>query len=401
MANNDNTQKTYFKSPDDWDTWGSEFRKKAKALEIWEYIDPERKIDWMSPPRRPLLVDYPQRQGQPNRRSSIHVGGGLASDQEDPPARSITDLTDTGRSSFQLDYTMYTHEAKEYKDHRNKVEKLSDWVLSTVSDMYKKTCCDENNDLDGWYAALREVGKVQDSYQMTEAREVYRASTKPLRNMPRDFNAWVIRWETAMADGIRKGVPETTNSQAWCQDLIFALRPVMENWVTNFQFNRQEDINSGQIEYRKVASDLRVFWKTITRDPPASRVSKGSFATFGEADEEELYGQAVDQGSNDQRGSRSRTNNASKGTPAQSRKDGPKTGTKRKKEQTDQEESECGACFGNHTLSNCFYLFPDKAFQGWRASRPVQRVVEHNLSTHTKLAEKVKRLRKLHDSPDQ
>ncbi|KAL8376599.1 hypothetical protein RB595_007616 [Gaeumannomyces hyphopodioides] len=194
-------------------------------------------------------------------------------------------MTAKGKANYQHDWNTYIFLEKQYDKFRSSILTLTDWVLNTVSETYKLTICHEDKNLAEWYRALEKTGKVHEHRLKGEARDRYRASVKPLTKLPRNFDAWVRQWETAMAYGIQKKVADTLNSQTWAENLITALREVLENWTITFQMTNQTSINNNNLNYRLVAAALRDHIRIINKSTPGTRVTKGAFAAkYGTGD---------------------------------------------------------------------------------------------------------------------
>jgi hypothetical protein len=67
--------------------------------------------------------------------------------------------------------------------------------MKTTTDHIRRTCCNLQDTLEGWYAKLKEQVGVLDSKQKLDARAHYKAATKQLSKAPRDPLAWLDNWE--------------------------------------------------------------------------------------------------------------------------------------------------------------------------------------------------------------
>ena len=57
-------------------------------------------------------------------------------------------MTAEGRASYQLDWSIYMFQAKEYKDYTGNREKLISWIQSITSLMIREICYKEGETLD-------------------------------------------------------------------------------------------------------------------------------------------------------------------------------------------------------------------------------------------------------------
>jgi hypothetical protein len=276
-------------------------------------------------------------------------------------------------------------QTKEYKDHIANREKLTSWILSTTSTTLKKTCCKEGETLDNWYLAFEEAGSAYEKNRIPDARAKYKASVKPLSRLPRSFDTWLTEWETAVAEGQQLEIPETAQAKFWAEDLAIALRSVLPIWATNFITINKKEIEAGTLSYREVATDLRRTWQVLQQ--PKSSIAKGAFPSYGPVPIQE---RPETMASDDEEPRRRTSGKKEKG--------------KRKRAETHESKGHssgggsCKACLANHDLPECFYVFKDKAPEGWIPNLGIKRLVEDRIKTDSSLAEQIKRLRKRKDT---
>ena len=75
-------------SQNDWDEWFQVTRTTAKALGIWDYIDPTKAKD-----KIPVMTEPPE----------------TLPSEVDPIATAVTDLDTTGRDLYKIKYQRYLH----------------------------------------------------------------------------------------------------------------------------------------------------------------------------------------------------------------------------------------------------------------------------------------------------
>ena len=267
-SNTENNTKTIYAYPRDCTKWSHDFRDKARGLELWDYIDPDTLSPWPTKPTPLNLANYPKKLVRVETRASSSTAQSQiqtpsqTTDEVDPrnPPTSVTEMTTEGRASYQLDWSIYMFQAKEYKDHTGNRKKLISWIQSTTSPMIREICCKEGETLDKWYEAFLETGSAYERNRIPDARAKYKASVKPLLRLPRSFETWLTEWETALSEGQNLNVPETSQAQFWAEDLANTLKSVLPVWAANFITNNKEKIQDDTLSYREVATDLRRTW---------------------------------------------------------------------------------------------------------------------------------------------
>lgn len=387
------TESVRFDYPKDWIDWSREFRIKARSLNLWTYIEPDKNIPWPIQPIAPNMANYPKRAVRSETRGRGQAET-PAPEQVDPRGSptSIGEMTTEGKLNYQQDWATYTFLAKEYKDHRTNFDKMSDWITSTTSPIIRKTCCREDTTMDAWYMAFKETGSAYEQDRISDIRTRYQAAIKPLSKAPRKFNEWLHEWESAMAEGQELGLGDTTNAVFWAPDLARALQQVLSIWATNFVSNNKDKIQDNHLNYREVAAELQRHW-SIFHQQKITTISKGAFPTFGATDSEplDLYDNKESAESATVSKNQSNTDSRKRGKP------------KRKRTETagsPYSRTTCKACLGDHALKECYYAFEDCAPEQWKPKLGVKRLVEDRIKSDNSLAEEIKRLRKAKDISD-
>jgi hypothetical protein len=377
MSTNTNTTVTYT-HPKDSVVWTQEFRDKARALELWDYINPETLEPWPKKPTKPNLAKYPTKTVRPSARAPSHstqTQGSQAEEEPTPAPTSIGDLTAEGKASYQQDWSEYLHDDKHYQIFLANKEKLISWIYSTVSTTYRKTCCIEGQTLDKWYSAFKKIGLSYETNRIPDARARYQRAIKPLSKLPKNFDDWLTEWETAMAEGQELKITDTQSAQYWVPDLTKALRYVLPMWASSFEIHNTDNLADDKLDYRKVASDLRRHWTTF--QPKGGSIAKGAFLSYGPAQD------------------RSEAPDSEKEEDPQNKKTPAKKGKGKGKWKRNRADTggSCNACSGAHELRSCFYVFEEKAPADWKPNIAIQRLVRDRIKENDMLAEEIKRLK--------
>lgn len=381
----------FFNHPKDWIDWSHEFRTKARALKLWDYIDPETLKPWATEPTAPDFADYPKKLTRLETRASSSTAQTPSHTMEEidtrNPPTSVAEMTAEGRASYQLDWSAYVFQTKEYERHSTNLEKLISWVFSTTSKTLLKTCCREGETLDEWYQAFKKVGSAYEDNRIPDARARYQRAIKPLSKLPKNFDDWLAEWENAIAEGQELKIGDIQTAQYWAPDLTKALRNVLPMWATSFDLINKKVIKDDSIDFREVTADLRRQWTTLQ---PKSLIAKGAFPSYGQASGLE----PLDTAESDEDKPQRKRGGANKG----------KGKGKRKRADTSPigaaltSGGSCEACLGLHGLKDCYYIFKDRAPEGWKLNPGIKRLVEDRIKTDNSLAEQIKRLRKGKDA---
>lgn len=157
-----------------------------------------------------------------------------------------------------------------------------------------------------------------------------------------------------MARGLQKGLSDAKDTAAWVLDLLQAVLGILPIWAVSFRQVRRQAIADESLTFREVGNDPRQELASQGSHKTV-RTSKGAFAT--------TYDGTKDHGSEI-----GDAHTAEDQTPPQRGSTGSRGGRGgRKHTQQDQSSSEgCPACEMPHALPQCYYAFPDKAYQGFK-----------------------------------
>ncbi|KAF7136939.1 hypothetical protein CNMCM5793_006643 [Aspergillus hiratsukae] len=381
------------KSPKDWDTWNKQFRAKGERKDILGLIDGLE--NFRTRPKTPDPVNY---HSQPHNTRNSTQASILISD--DP----IAELSNEGRSAYQLAYTIYKDRRDQYDKQRALLDKLQTWMTNSVASSYAKACFHHNKTIKEWYNALKEQVGSNEYDIKRDIKDAYRRSVKPLSKVPKDVEFWITNWEQTMAKGLERDLSFATNIDDWFEDFLTAVNLIIPSWTEAYRLTKSSQVEEGTLSYRTLANDFRKAVKA-SRPDAKSRVAKGSFGpTFagqGTADEssdssinsvvekrvktrQNKTGKQSSQSTQDaERGSQS-TQNTGRGKRRHSRITSLVTGSGPK----------CRACNQGHELQACYYIFPNKAPDWFTPKTSVQQRVEEKLKNDHGLTEEIKRLQK-------
>ncbi|KAK4170956.1 hypothetical protein QBC36DRAFT_108658 [Triangularia setosa] len=370
--NTSNEKSVFLASSKDWESWNLQFQAQAVAGGLWSQI--QGFTSFLNEPVAPDLAHHkhktPSQSTITARARTESVAGDDEASQSNPPI-TIADLTPDGFRTYQMDWTIYQANKKEYSQQFEIVKQLKQWMLKTISPHFQLTSCDPIEPVTKWYSALKAQAGVSDDEALRNAREAYRLATKPLLRAPRDLINWSESWEQAIATAQRKGVPEALHTKTWLYDFLDAVKPVLGHWVTSYKLSKASQLT---LTYRMVANDFReeVRQSTKARIPVGSRIAKGSFGpSFAgkeakDANQEDALDSEVEPGSDggEQNNGRKRQRGSGSKNGERLRKRRKALGTANSPEGR-RPTTTCPCCGQFHHLEKCFYAFPELAPEGF------------------------------------
>ena len=331
----------YLQSPDDWEDWDIQFRSMTKGLDLWESIDPE------SDDYEPLL-DKPAKPKAADHHNNAVRG---------QPVR-IADLTPDGQKTYQLEWTVYQSLDKEYKSQKTSISNVKQWVSTTVSPEYFTGNCDPDESLRIWYELLKDHCSTDTVLDFDTARQNYRKAIVPLHKPPKDIIAWLRNWEQAMAQGITKEVPDALVTMSYFEDFLQAVQPLYQGWASAYRVSKRGDLAEGSLSYRVIANDFRK--EVGSQGSHAAKIARGSFGpSFGP--EKDVAGLAHP----------AESSSSSVGKA--------KGSTQGHKRVASEQAGLCPVCDLRHPLPACYYVFPEKAPEGFRVRDHVRKRADENL----------------------
>ena len=143
MNTNNNDKTGFLVSSDDWESWNLQFQAQAAAGGIWNEV--QGVTPFLDKPTAPNPVYHKHKDPS---QSTITARGSTASnstesvagDGEPGPANqqlnlpiTTADLTADGLRTYQMDWTIYQANQKEYAQQVEKTAELKQWILKTIS----------------------------------------------------------------------------------------------------------------------------------------------------------------------------------------------------------------------------------------------------------------------------
>jgi hypothetical protein len=384
MADYFNTKNlnAFLAKPQDWNDWNHEFELQVQTYGLKSQIinkTPLLPQPEMPDIRKKKYIKKPHAQ----RYARSQTVDNEEEDEETIQNKEngqwmISDLTDNGVKMFNSDLNWYKQLESTYEKERLSIEKLTKWMLSTVSPAYKSHCYIAETPLWEWHQNLKARCGLSLVDEKMEIRAAYKKALKPPKNL-REASSWVDKWEAIMARGLQKGLPEAKDTVAWVPDLLQAVKGILPMWAVSVRQIRRQAIADGNLTFREIGNDLRQELAALD-SPQTARASKGAFAT--------KYDGIEDHGSEIGDAHTAEDHNPPRRGATGSR--GGRGGRKR----AQQENAEgCPACEMPHALAQCFYVFPEKAYPGFKTREHVKRRVEEALENNADLQAQVRALK--------
>jgi hypothetical protein len=276
----------------------------------------------------------------------------------------------------------YAQRDKAYTKQDDSVQALKTWVSKTVSPHYIELACDPTENLAQWYTKLKTILGTTDIRSQISASEKYQQAIKPLTKA-KDWSKWLANWESSIGLAQKKGVPETLAAYKWTTDFLRAVRPIAEHWATSYGLTQEQAIEKGLITYRDIANSFRKEMSTMrvgyTGRPS---IAKGAFGpSFAGQDDS---GQGANNGD---------AQNSAEGASQRSRRRPAKRTRAPDEDIPSTVTRSCGACGLPHPLSNCYYVFPEKAPPRFTENPELRSVVDEALEADSALQEEVRNLK--------
>lgn len=410
-----------------WQDWNEQCLTQAYTYRLLDYIQGNGSL--LTDPLRPNMADYPRvqkpqaRSARTTRSHSRAVGDGTETvvGEDDVPTDSIptietvgfNDLSIEGQKSFQVAWNFYQDDLKLFDKQQERVTKMRNWIIAHVSTHFQKTCCKAAQSLPQWYTNLQKAAGISKRQQDANALQKYKDAVKPPK--PKDLAAWADKWEQTMTEAKEKDVLATKRASQWFEDFLGAVRTVKPTWAEAYGINKDSHIEDDTLDFHTVANDLR---KVASQSlyAKSARFANGSFGpTF--AGEEGQHGRSEC--------TEDTTEDIKRMTSIKRKKDKSRSGTgkqvdnsmmkeqdhlderarsstasRKRKASTGENGKACRACDGIHLTQKCFYLFPNKAPEGWKPRSYTQEQVKATLEDDPILKEEYKRWKKEKDNQD-
>ena len=285
---------------------------------------------------------------------------------------------------------------KEYTEEVAAVRKVRDWVSVSVSAGIKQGACKGTDDLRKWYQALRTMMTSTADSDVTWAQETY-TNVIACRTKPRDWNEWLRRWEDAVEWGKAHSIPEVATAGLLVAGLKGVVSPFFPQFSLLCSMKYGEAIRTNNLPSFRVLSAL--VREEIARAKDDARISggrvgKGAF-NVQLADDDQISATALPTPT-------AAALPAAAAAPARaSQSAAQKSGRGRKRKHDDDEDS-CPACLRDgHPLSDCWYVFPEKAIERFRPRAALKERVEKRIARPPVkgMLERLEKRQRTNDSP--
>lgn len=380
-------KKTLLNDSRDWKAWNREFKNRADATFIWEKIDPEadQRLPFLKMPTEPDPRQYEKRllpDQQPPANSTRNASAQAASEEQPDPRgqpANAGEMTTAGRAAYQLDRAVYSDKMKDFREEAKAIKEIKLWIDDTVNKHLLSTACPPGKTLDVWYRQLKERVGASDRQIYHNAAERYENSLwKTSSKIPKDLQAWLSEWEDAINEAADEEIPGVQHSRDWWWQFDKAVtRFGFKMWALAYRGDHEKDIENNALTIRRVVND---FGEEINRDTEKSAkraIQKGSHAAA-------FKGAQAD-----------KTPEPETSSSPSSKESSAIRATSRKRKNTEGTASGCRACgIPGHTLGNCYYAFPDQAYQKWKPSRGLKQKFADNLKNDSDLRKEIQRLKK-------
>ena len=415
--------KVFLRTPDDWESFETHLHREANSVKLLDYLLGKKEL--LPEPIIPDMENYKKSRQQPpvstatvpNTQQTVQEDDPEQANPQDhrPETSQPTDevityggMTEAAQRAYQFAYGIYLDQRKRHERESDMVKNLEDWIIKSTAQHFTDTCCKPTEDVRTWYKKLKESAGLKGSLARDLVKRTYEAAVKPLRKEPKDFETWITTWERAVDKAQEKGIPAVANPEDWLRDFLKALQPVRPNWVESFYMLHGDNVTEGSLSFRDVGNKLRTavrefdskserttgsFLSAVVDLPSqqsqANRQIPTAGGSFGVATATGPTGPTF-AGSGDQH-----TKADAPGDRRQRFNKNKRAGFKRRN--TDAEPFVPNVCRGcgqrGHHHSNCFYLFPERAPNGFNPRRELQAFAKVVLQDNTVLAEEVQRMR--------
>ncbi|KAI0570032.1 hypothetical protein Alg215_11305, partial [Pyrenophora tritici-repentis] len=354
-----------------WIKWIAQLENKCVPLSVWHLFDTKQLSQPLVEPRavtRPEVDAYQPSTAAINAYTTQYQSEHPLSATSPPfvPTR-VSDLSNTGKASYKEDVEdykgrieAYKMEDTKYQRERNHLAQVTDFMRTTVSAHLFTNCCKPSQPYRDWITKLAATVGVRAEDELDEARR-YHEAMKPMRVVTQ-WDTWLTEVDHAVTEGRATGVPECLNDQFIKKDFVSSVSKHFSTWTTSFIVHglRDPTVTATEmfLQFRQNAQLMH---------PAKSRSNKAAFAAGGPT---------LDNEEPDNEKKRGRGRNMQK---RQHPYGGGSTSSQK-----------CKACDGFHTLSKCWYAFPDTAPEGWQPRDHITKMVKNRISNTPDLEDDVR-----------
>ncbi|PVH91547.1 hypothetical protein DM02DRAFT_338201 [Periconia macrospinosa] len=351
--------------------WFQCLEARATSLNIWAKINPASEEQPMEKPTLPTKPDITQYARKVANRIPT----------------APTDLSVDGFRGWEMDNMYYKTELEHYKlsqqvyrEEQQGMDKIVQYIQSTVSCHLFRNCCKPEHTLRQWVTLLQHTVGFDAEEERKQARLRYKEVTRPgVLKHARKWANWLLEYDQAATEAETHKCSETVNIQDVITDFLEAVKNVDGTWVRTFQETGARDPTiTRKIMMKRFRENMERHHSTLVEK------RSGAFAA-GEHLTLEVNGEARPGAEGDA----FHTDNATsvppkRGTPRPIRGDTPHhtggrgrlqgqrptggrtqrqqtAGKRRRTEEEDTPASKCPACNMLHALQDCYYVYPERA----------------------------------------
>jgi hypothetical protein len=407
----DNDVKTVLKGPAEWLAWNREFRRIMEGYNLLDYLDGKQDLirKPMMPDQDPLAQEnYINEQlkalleallsklpGNPDSTASTPTDSEAAADMQATVPQDPDDEIPGFKRLSEADKKVYRDRRTRLRENYTGIEtalnrrhdvQYKEWsaqekhlnqaraTLNSTVGQRLRTNHLESSDIRLCYNNLREACLDNGATERATAASLasHLAVLRSAKSVNQaTFNQWLTQWENLIADGTALGIDQAIRPKIWFEDLMGALVEVMPQYALHAQEQGRQDYDA--LVPRIIAGQARAAAAAyLPKEQPRGRVAKGSFPSFG----------SPERAGDDQSTKRKRS------------PDSHQRERKRRPSPSDEDRPRCKACKNPHPTSDCFYLFPEKAFKGWIARDSIKTRVEQALKADPNLRTDAQRQRR-------
>ena len=372
-----------------WSLWFHQLETRCVSLNVWGQVSPNGDISPKIEPVYPTAPDIEAYERRTTLGLDEHGARLLPSNPSDLSANGLKAWKDD-IEYYKVRCEAHKNADKKYQEERSSLDKIVVLIQNTVSAHLMKNCCTPGESIRSWLIALKDTVGIDAEDERERARDRYLSSLKPMRQAT-SWDTWLSEYDHAAKAAETEGVAEVQNINDVMRDFLRAIMKVAPTWEVTFKENgrREKNMTRKQMmkRFREHMSD---------HYPIKGRQQRGAFA----ASESSFLAAGGASTQDTDRDASHVVENASsypaakgmRGRPRQKRSLG--QGTTSKQSSTEDTAAaggkDCPACEQRHALDNCYYVYPEKAHEGFFPRPGIAAMVRHRLQHNTDLQEKLR-----------
>ncbi|KAF7574091.1 hypothetical protein PtrM4_057140 [Pyrenophora tritici-repentis] len=134
------------------------------------------------------------------------------------------------RDDYKLRLESYKIRERDYQEESNKISKMVEHILTTVTPHLQLSCCTENGTPRDWITALQDTVGVDEDEERARARERYQAALKPMRSTT-NWETWLNEYDQAATRAETLEVAEVMQTQAVIDDFLGSKASIHLQWA--------------------------------------------------------------------------------------------------------------------------------------------------------------------------